>query len=205
MSEMDWNRIPSMQEIEAAMQALRARNFNPAYVPDREKALATLLEWIPDGAEVMEGFSTTLIEIGFVDYLKNSDRYQYWRKRFQEEPDEQKRRDLRRQATTAEYFVGSVQAVAMTGEVVSCDNSGSRQGAYVYGAKNVIWVAGVSKIVPDLEMALRRTRDYALPLEDARMKSVGAKGSRIGKLVIYEYEIIPQRIRTLLVGETLGF
>ncbi|MBI2844930.1 MAG: lactate utilization protein [Chloroflexi bacterium] len=202
---IDWNRTPSQEEIEATMQALQARKFNPSYVPDREKALATLLQWIPKGAEVMEGFSTTLIEIGFVDHLKNSDDYIYWRKKFQEETDEQKRRDLRRQATTAEYFLGSVQAIAMTGEVISCDNSGSRQGGYVYGAKNVIWVVGVNKIVPDLETALRRTREHALPLEDARMKSLGAKGSRIGKLVVYEYEIIPQRIRTLLIGEKLGF
>lgn len=202
---MDWNRIPTQEEIERTMEAMRTRNFNPIYVPNRELAFKAILDWIPEGAEVMEGFSTTLIEIGFVDFLKTSERYLYWRKRFQEEPDEHKRRDLRRLATTAEYFVGSVQAVAQSGEVVSCDNSGSRQGAYVYGAKNVIWVVGVSKIVPDLETALRRTREHALPLEDARMKSLGAKGSRIGKLVIYEHEIIPNRIRTILVEEKLGF
>jgi hypothetical protein len=202
---IDWNRIPDWELIEQTMAALGSRNFNPTHVPDRQSALHTLLEWIPAGAEVMEGFSTTLIEIGFVDYLRDSDRYQYWRKKIQDEPDEGKRRDLRRLATTAEYFVGSVQAIAQTGEVVSSDASGSRQGAYVYGAQHVIWVVGVNKIVPDLESALRRTREHALPLEDARMKALGAPGSRIGKLVIYQHEINPKRIRTLLVGEALGF
>lgn len=202
---IDWNRIPDWEIIEWTMEALRTRNFNPSYVPDHQGALQTLIEWIPEGSEVMEGFSTTLIDIGFVDYLKNSDRYRYWRNKIQAESDEQRRRDLRRLAITAEYFVGSVQAIAYTGEVVSCDASGSRQGGYVYGAKNVIWVVGVNKIVPDLEAALRRTREHALPLEDARMKSLRAPGSRVGKLVIYEHEGSPNRIRTLLVGEALGF
>ena len=51
---------------------------------------------------------------------------------------------------------------------------------------------------------LRRVREVALPQEDARIKRLGAPGSYIGKLVIYEQER-PGRISLVLVGEPLGF
>ncbi|MDP2743582.1 MAG: LUD domain-containing protein, partial [Dehalococcoidia bacterium] len=113
--------------------------------------------------------------------------------------------DLRRLSTTAEYFLGSVQAVAETGEVLGTDASGSRQGGYVFGAKNVIWVVGVNKIVADLEMMLKRLHEHVVPLEDARMKKAGSSGTFIGKMVVYEREGVPNRISTILVKEKLGF
>jgi len=68
----------------------------------------------------------------------------------------------------------------------------------------VIWVAGINKLVPNLENGLRRVREVALPLEDQRMKRQGGQGSSIGKLVIFERER-PGRITLVLVGEHLGF
>jgi len=112
---------------------------------------------------------------------------------------------LRRKATLARYFLGSVQAITTSGQVVCADQSGSRQGGYVFGAEHVIWVVGAQKIVPTLEDALRRLREHALPLEDQRAKRVGMGGSRIGKLVVYEYEVLPDRITTILVNQRLGF
>ena len=44
----------------------------------------------------------------------------------------------------------------------------------------------------------------ALPLEDRGSKQRGGKGSRIGKLVVYEYEQ-PGRISLILVGQSLGY
>jgi hypothetical protein len=74
----------------------------------------------------------------------------------------------------------------------------------MYGPPHVIWVAGMNKLVPTLEDALRRARDIALPLEDQRMRQSGGSGSFIGKLVIYKRER-PGRITLVLVGEPLGF
>jgi len=68
----------------------------------------------------------------------------------------------------------------------------------------VIWVAGINKLVPTVEDGLKRLREVALPLEDQRMKRLGAKGSHIGKLVIFEREQ-PGRITLVLAGEPLGF
>jgi hypothetical protein len=68
----------------------------------------------------------------------------------------------------------------------------------------VIWVAGFNKLLTDVEAGFKRLREVALPLEDERMKNVGAPGSSIGKIVLYERER-PGRITLILVGENLGF
>lgn len=83
-------------------------------------------------------------------------------------------------------FLGSVHAIAETGEMVIASASGSQLPSYVFTSDNVIWVVGTQKIVPTLSDAMKRVREYTLPLEDARMKSEGFPGNTIGKLLIFE-------------------
>ena len=44
-----------------------------------------------------------------------------------------------------------------------------------------------------------------MPLEDERQKKLGNKGTKIGKVVFYEYESVPERITTILIKRNLGF
>ena len=203
---MDWNKIPDQAIIDRVIAGMRERNFGPMLVPDRNRALEKLKQMIPAGAEVMTGSSTTLEEIGFIDFLTGIKHpWRNWKDKIFAEKDPGKQMDLRRASTTAEYFIGSVQAVTESGQVLGTDASGSRQGGYIYGAKNVIWVVGANKIVSNLDMAFRRLREHCVPLEDARMKKTGAPGTFVGKIVVYEREAVPNRISTILVGEILGF
>jgi hypothetical protein len=203
---MNWDRIPDQPTIDKAMAGMRERNFNPVLVPDRQSALEKLKQMIPAGAEVMTGASTTLEEIGLIDYLaSNKHPWRNWKDRIMPEKDHEKQRALRRVSTTSEYFLGSVQAITETGQALGADATGSRQGGYVFGAEKVIWVVGINKIVSDLEMALKRLLEHCMPLEDARMKKTGAPGTFIGKIVIYEREYVPQRVSTILVREKLSF
>jgi len=192
--------------VERTFAALRSRGVEPIFASDRAAALAKILQMLPKGNLVSHGSSTTLIEIGLVDALKSPDAgIRYGNLEWQAEPDAAKRTRLRARLTAeSDVFLGSVQAVCETGEVVSADAGGSRQAGYVFGPPKVIWVAGINKLVPTLEDGLRRLREVALPREDARMKKAGAPGSYVGKLVIYERER-PGRISLVLVGETLGF
>lgn len=203
---MDWNRIPDQPTIDKVIAGMRQRNFNPTVVLDRQSALEKLKQLIPAGSEVMTGGSTTLDEIGFTDFLVS--KTHPWRNlkdRVFSEKDPQKQNDLRRVSTTAEYFVGSVQAITEAGQVLGTDATGSRQGGYVQGAKNVLWVVGLNKVVSDLDMAFKRLYEHCVPLEDARMKKTGAPGTVVGKIVIYELEFVPQRISTILVRVKFGF
>lgn len=176
------------------------------FARDRREALTTVLRMIPKGALVAHGTSTTLVEIGFVDLLKRPDSgYRYLNAEWQVEKDAAKRARLRaRLSVESEYYLGGVQAICETGEVLGADASGSRQAFYTYGPPHVIWVAGVNKLVADADAGVRRVREVALPLEDKRIRSAGGGGSFVGKLVFYERER-PGRITLVLVGETLGF
>jgi len=192
--------------VERTIASLQARGIQTIFVRDRIEAPARLLELIPKGSSVAHGSSTTLQEIGFVDRMKQPDSgYRYLNAVWTAETDVSKRSRLRaRLSAEADYFLGSVQAIAETGEVIGADASGSRQAFYVFGPPHVIWVAGINKLVPNVEDGLKRLREVALPLEDQRMKRLGAKGSHIGKLVIFEREQ-PGRITLVLAGEPLGF
>lgn len=192
--------------IDRTFAALRPRGVEPRYVRDRTAALTAVLAMLPKGGLVSHGTSTTLIEIGLVGVLQRPDSgFRYGNAEWQTEPDATKRGRLRARITAeSDAFLGSVQALCETGEVVAADATGSRQAGYVYGPPRVIWVVGMNKLVPTVEDGLRRLREVALPQEDARMKRAGAPGSSIGKLVLYERER-PGRIHLVLVGEALGF
>ncbi len=197
---------PDRERIERTFAALQRRGLDTMFVPGRKIALTKVLGMLPRGGLVSHGTSTTLIEIGLLDALNAPDAgFRYGNREWQAEPDPAKRGRLRARLTAeSDVFLGSVQAICETGEVVGADATGSRQAGYVYGPTKVIWVAGINKLVPTLDAGLRRLREVALPQEDARMKREGSAGSFVGKLVIYERER-PGRITLVLVGERLGF
>ena len=192
--------------VERTFAALKQRGISPIYVSDRLAALATVLGLIPKGSTVAHGSSTTLQEIRLVDRLKDpASGVRYQNPEWQAESDANRRVRIRAKLSVeADYYLGSVQAICETGEVLGADQSGSRQAFYVYGPPHVIWVAGINKLVPNVQEGLRRVREVALPLEDQRVKRQGGQGSSIGKLVIYERER-PGRFTLVLVGERLGF
>ena len=189
------------------LEALRARGFDARAVTSAAEARDAVLALLPDGALVSHGGSTTLRQIGLVEALAESTRLRYGNAEWLAEDDTVRRLEIRkRNSIFADFYLGSVQAVARTGQVVGCDKGGGRQGPYVWGPARVVWVAGANKIVDDLDAAFRRVYEVALPLEDARVRALGdPSGSSVNKLVVYEREGTPGRITVILVGEELGF
>ena len=81
---------------------------------------------------------------------------------------------------------------------------GSQLAPYVYGAGQVIWVAGAQKIVADVDEGRRRIQEHTYPLEDARMLRARGVHSHIGKILQINRE--PKgRATLILVREALGF
>ena len=207
-SQENWYRIPNKQTITRTIDALKNRGINAELVNTRSDALKLITARIPEGAEVMTGASTSLDEIGFTELLQSgAHQWKNLKQELMSEKDPAKLRSLRVKATGSEYFIGSVQAVAETGEIVVASASGSQIPAYAFNARNVVWVVGAQKIVRSLEEALRRVREHALPLETARMKSQGFPGSMIGKILILERELpqLGRNLTMILVNEKLGF
>jgi len=202
---MDYNSMPNEETIQSTAAAIRNRGIEVTIVDDSAQALDTLLGKIPAGAEVMNGSSTTLAEIGFVKYLKNNpEKYNNLHAAALSESDQMKRMELMRKAVTADYFFASVNAIAETGELFAADASGSRVGAFPFAAKNLILVVGVNKIVPTWQDGVDRIRKFVFPLEDKRVQAMGMH-SNVSKIVIIEAEMMPGRISLILVREKLGF
>lgn len=205
---MNYETLASAESIAKTIEALRARNITGMSVATRAEAFAKIKELIPAGASVMNGSSRTLEEIGFVEYLKSGTHgWNNLHDGILAEKDHDTQAMLRKQSVLSDYYVGSVHAAAETGQLVIASNSGSQLPHLVYTSPNLILVVGAQKIVPDLETGLKRVREHSLPLEDARMKSEGGKGSAISKLVILEREPIfmGRKFYVIFVNEKLGF
>src|SRR5215217_8915602 len=206
---MDDATLPSLERIQGTLRAVNERGIHAELVDTKEEALVRVQALIPAGAVVMTAASVTLQQIGFEALLISGN---HPRRNFKAdllaEKDPVKQMALRRQGTLAEYFLGSVNALAETGELVFASGSGSQLPAYAYTSRNVIWVTGAQKITPTLDDALRRVREYTLPLEDERQKKFGNKmGSSIGRILIFEHEpaFLRRNLTLILVNEVLGF
>ena len=208
ISHMTYDTLATEESIQKATAALTDRGITVHLVGTKEEALEKVRGLIPEGAEVMTASSTTLDQIGFVDLLKSGTHpWKNLKDAIVAEKDPAKQAELRKQSVLSNYFLGSVHAIAESGQTVTASASGSQIPSYVFTSPNVIWVAGTQKIVPTLEDALDRVRDYVYPLEDKRMKDAGQGGSVLSKMLIFEREpaFMKRAIHLIFVKEALGF
>jgi len=201
-----WSRMPSDVEVARTIKAIEKRGIKVIQAESGQHAVEILKTIIPPGAIVMSGSSTTLSEIGYEDFIKKGQSgWNNLHDTILSENDDEKRLELRRKSVTADYFISGANAIAQSGEIVACDKSGSRVGAWPFAAGHLILVCGVNKIASTLEDALQRVWEYAYPLEDARAREVYGTPSQIGKCVILANEDIEGRVTLVLISESLGY
>ena len=197
---------PDDETLETAVENLEANGFEVVVVDTADEALDAVTDQIPAGASVMNGHSTTLEEIGFDDYLSGDDHdWESLPDQIWSIDDDAEREAARRDAQTADYFLGSVNAIAATGELVAADMSGSRIGAYPFAAGNVVIVSGTNKIVDTLDDAFDRLENVAYPLENERAQEAYGVGSAIAKQLVFRKEMDEGRTTLVLVREQLGY
>jgi LUD domain len=202
----DWSKIPSPIVIGNTKKEIENRGIKVIVAENGEEALTILKGLVPPGAEVMNGSSTTLIEIGYEEFIAgDTTGWDLLHKRITAENDSAKRAEMRRKSVAAEYFISGVNAISEAGEIVGCDATGSRVSAWPFAAGHLILVAGINKIVPTLDDALNRVRNVAFPLENVRARKAYGIPSVIGKCVILANERIPDRTTLILVNEALGY
>lgn len=204
---MDYTKIPSDEIIKQTIVTLKSHGVSSTLVNNKQEALTEIINTIPAGSRILNGSSTSLIDVGFMDILKGG-KHQWINLHAEilRESDPIKRFDLRRKALTeADYFLSSVNAITEDGKLVAVDASGSRVGAMPSAAKKLLLVVGANKIVPNLNSAFERIRNYVFPLEDKRMMKLYNIHTSFGKWVIIENESTPKRIQLILVKEALGF
>jgi L-lactate utilization protein LutC len=204
---MKYATLPSRQTIDKTLGALKERGITGQFADTKEQALEKLKSSIPAGAELMTGGSTTLQQIGFIDYLKSGEHaWKNLKDELLREENKSRQAELRKKSILAGHFVGSVHALTESGQLLIASATGSQIAPYAYASDNIIWVVGAHKIVPDIEEGIRRIREHSLPLEDQRMKNAGYSGSHVGMILIVERPLLIKRTMNLiLVNQVLGF
>jgi hypothetical protein len=101
-------------------------------------------------------------------------------------------------------MLGSVQAITEDGILMDVSATGSQIGPYASTAGKLVLVVGSQKIVPDLEAAFRRIREYVQPWEEAQVRKAVNMETYVGKILIIEREWLAGRMTVILVREPLG-
>ena len=146
------------EALDRAAEGLTRRGFDVKRARTGDEARDIVLAWLPDGAEVGQGASETLAEIGKCDAI---------RPRTRAMDRATQGREIRKLGSAPDYFVNSAQAITENGEIVIASNTGSQIGPIASGAGKVILVVGSQKVVPDLATAARRIDEYSYPLSSS--------------------------------------
>jgi hypothetical protein len=198
-------QLASDTQIERTVQALEANNFHTIVAENGADAKKKLFEIIPDNAEVFVSSSTTLNDLGITEEIDKSGRYNSVRAKLALMDKKTQNREMQKMGATPEYMIGSVHAVTEDGHVIIASMTGSQLAGYVAAANHVIWMVGTQKIVPNIEVGLKRVEEYTLPLESARALKAYGITSAINKLLIVNKEFKPGRTTLIFVKENLGF
>ena len=94
--------------------------------------------------------------------------FDHWRQNLSKE----EALEIRLQQGRCDCFLCSANGISLTGEIVNVDGAGNRTNGMCFGTKKVVIIAGMNKVRPDLEGALRRVREVAGPM---RARSLDVK------------------------------
>jgi len=119
-------------------------------------------------------------------------------------------------ALQADIFFAGTNAITEKGQLVNLDRIGNRVAGITFGPEHVVILVGRNKVVPDLEAAMARIKNYAAPANAMRLdkKTPCVKTSRCQECNspdricntwnITERSFPKGRIRVILINEDLG-
>lgn len=147
---------------EKSIEAFKKHGFDAHFVATVEEARKLILEMVSGYETFGFGGSNTTRSLGIMEELVSMGKtvFDHWQKDLSKEDD----LGIRMQQGRSECFLCSANAVSATGEVINVDGVGNRTNAMTFGPKKVIVVAGMNKVTPDLESALRRVSEIAAPM-----------------------------------------
>lgn len=218
--------MSKMETVSKTLEALRQNNMQAYYAENAEQAKEIVCSLIEKGSTISNGGSVTLKQTGIYELLKNGD-YNYL-DRDAEGLSREQIEDIYRKSFFADTYVTSTNAITENGELYNVDGNSNRTAAILYGPKNVIVIAGINKIVPDIRAAVERVKKVAAPLNTVRLNcktpcavtgecislknedSVACDGCRSDARICCNYVVSAfqrhrDRIKVIIVGEELGY
>lgn len=182
------------------VDALKRRGFGAYYAQTAQDAVAQALALIPHGASVSWGGSVSVQESGLLDAVKAGDYALIDRDMAATSAEAE---DIMRRALTADVFLTSFNAVSEDGVLYNIDGRGNRVSAIAFGAKSVVALVGMNKIVATEAGLEHRALSVAAPKNAKRLGKEAADICAI--FVKTRMSIVPERIKVILVGEDLGY
>lgn len=125
--------------------------------------------------------------------------------------------ERRRQGLLVDFFISGTNAVTESGHLVNLDMTGNRVAAITFGPKRVVILVGRNKIVPSLDAAMYRIKEYASPVNAMRLdcktpcvktshcEDCNSPGRICNTWTITERSFPKGRITIVLINEELGF
>ena len=222
------NRYANFEKALAADALGRAKDIAPevAFIHAREKDCHTLLDLLAAGEIPLRVThndtkinnvlidAATAAQIGLMDRLHQGD-YQLIDRDTGKTPEE--KQALMRQALTCGTFIMSSNAISADGQLVNMDGNANRVAALCFGPESVLVIAGMNKVMGDLDSAIARARQVAAPANAQRFDIktpcavTGSCGDCTSSDCICCQMVITRacrpagRIKVILVGEDLGF
>ena len=200
-------------------QALTGNNFEVFLADNTMEAKKIVMEEILpkiNPTSISWGDSLTCQAAGLWDDLIKSSKLEVLNP-FEENISEEEMYERCRQALLTDLFLTGTNAVTETGTLVNLDGWGNRVAGLTFGPRYVIVLIGRNKIVPDLEEAMFRVKNYAAPVNAIRfdVKTPCVKTSyceecnspeRIcSSWTLTEKSYPKGRVKVVLINEDLGF
>lgn len=191
------------------------RNIEAFYCANKAEAAALAMEFMKDGGTVGMGGTETVKETGLVDLIKETPSLHFIDRELARTPEEKKAIYL--ESFTADYYLMSSNAITIDGELINIDGNGNRVACLIYGPEHVIVMAGMNKVVDDIESGIQRIGTHAAPPNAARLglrtpcASIGhcsdchSPDCMCSQIVITRHSKYDGRIKVILIGEELGF
>ncbi|MFO7716718.1 lactate utilization protein [Desulfosarcina sp.] len=151
-------------------QALEKNNFEVFLAAGAQAAGAIFIDEILPGIKpktVSWGDSLTLAASGVLEAIR-ADPAIRMIETFDPQASSQERWERRRQALLSDLFFTGSNAVTETGLLVNLDMVGNRVAGITFGPRHVVLFIGRNKIVPTVDEALRRVKNYAAPVNAIR-------------------------------------
>ena len=191
---------------------LKKNGFEVIELSNAKEALDSAKEFIKDGQKIGLGGSTTVAQIGLLEYLTKLDNIELCNQ-YEEGISKEENLERRRQGILSDLFITSCNAITKDGYLVNVDGDGNRVAAQIFGPKKVLLIVGKNKLVDSVEDGFKRVSEVAIPLNIDRMNS---KAISMGKEPNYNPDNIANkfayitgdredRTTILLVNEELGF
>jgi L-lactate utilization protein LutB len=200
-------------------KVLDSNNFQAFVAENIDEAKKIVLEKIiPEisPTSVSWGGSLTFTATGLYDTLKKRGDLKVL-DTFEKNLTPEESLERRRRSLLVDLFITGSNAVTEAGQLVNLDMIGNRIGGITFGPKHVIILAGRNKIVPDLDAAMFRIKNYAAPVNTMRLdkKTPCAKTSYCEECkspdricntwTITEKSFPKGRVKVILINDNLGF